>query len=87
LAAPHGIEVGESFAFALPHTSMFTIEGSVAEIDEGGFADYTYSFGGLGDASAAFAGSELSKGSFSIRFAGMPEANRPVNVTVYVRVE
>jgi len=87
LAAPHGIELGASFTFALPHTSLFTIEGVVQEIDPGPVADYTYRFGGLGDASATFSGSSLNKGSFSIRFAGTPEPERPVNVTAYVRVE
>ncbi len=87
LAAPHGIELGASFTFALPFTSLFTIEGIVQEIDPGPVADYTYRFGGLGDASATFSGSNLSKGSFSVRFAGMPEPDRPVNLTAYVRVE
>ncbi|HET8984712.1 MAG TPA: hypothetical protein VFN03_03030, partial [Trueperaceae bacterium] len=86
LASPLGIELGSSFAFALPHTALFALGGVVQELDEGG-ADYSYFFGGLGDATATFSGSELSKGSFSIKFAGLPEANRPINVTVYVRVE
>ncbi len=86
LRAPQGVELGASTQFGLPFTSLFTLEGFVQEIDDG-LGDYIYRFGGLGDLSATFDGASLNKGSFSIIFAGEPEANRQINVTAYVRVE
>ncbi len=86
LAAPHSIEIGASRSFAVPFTSLFSIEGVVQELDDGG-ADYSYYFGGLGDQSATFSGDQLTKGSFPVSFLGTPEANRPIAVMAFVRVE
>lgn len=87
ISAPHKFDMNEAYSFAVPFTSLFTVEGVVMEVDPVMIADVSYYFGGFGDPNGVYAGSDLNKGSFAIAFNDSPRADIPLEVTVFVRVE
>lgn len=87
IAAPLVFTMYESHTFAVPYTSLFTLEGWVQETDPGPVSDVTYRFGGFGDPNGVYPGSTLSKGSFGVAFNDSPRPDVPIEIMVFVVVE
>ncbi|MDF1521271.1 MAG: hypothetical protein P1P87_00445 [Trueperaceae bacterium] len=85
IASPRTLYMSESSTFAVPYTALFTIEGFVQEIDNE-LADASFFFGGIGDPSGVYAGTDLRKGSFSVNFSGAPDGV-VIDVNVLVTVQ